>query len=424
MRRYFAIILSLMMIVSAGGCGRASGLFEGNTSQESGTKGTLEDETGLKAGFLFPSANDATDTVSHVEGIRRMQKETGLKDSQILIKSKVEKDQYESEIDSMVEKGCSIIFAKSSDSEKAMMEAAKKYPKVQFCQEDGKNAKKSGLPNYHNFYVKLYEAYYTAGIAAGMKMNEMLNDGDVSGDSCVIGFAVTRENAENISCINAFYLGVGEVCSQASMLVRYVGSKDNYDEDGECARQLIAAGAKMMCQRTYTTAIAAVCAENDVPLVGSEVNMISSAPNEAITSTTADWSIYYTYAVNALKDGEDIDVDWCGGYKERAVYLTQFNDKILADGTIEKVAEAERGLRRAKRDVFDTEKFTVEGDSLANLVKENDDYKKYKKYIRNGVYQESDKNSAPSMKFLVDGVSVITGNYLEEDTPEENTQKE
>ena len=423
MKRYLAIVVAFAMIFSMTACGRASKLFEGNTSQDDQTNQAVEDESQLKAGFLFPSGNDAPDTVSHVEGIRKMQSETGLTDSQIVIKTNITKEQYESEIDALVEKGCDIIFAKSADSEEAMVAAAQKYPEVQFCQEDGKKAQKSGLSNYHNFYVKLYEAYYMAGIAAGMKMNEMLNDGKVSSYNCVIGFAATRENAENISCINGFSLGVKSVCTQASVLVRYVGSKEDYDADGECARQLIAAGAHMMCQRTFTAAIATVCAENDVPVVGNEVNMINTAPNEAITSTTADWSVYYTYAVNALLEQKEIDTDWCGGYKEGAVLLTQFNDKILADGTIDRVAEAEAQLRKGELSVFKTENFTIDGESLESLVENNGNYKKYKTYLKDGVFRESYKRSAPVMKFLIDGVSVSTGNYLEEEPQEATTEE-
>lgn len=55
-----------------------------------------------------------------------------------------------------------------------------------------------------------------------------------------------------------------------------------------------------MAQYTYTTAVATVCAENDTPLIGNDVNLISTAPKDALTSVTSDWSKYYTYAVNKV----------------------------------------------------------------------------------------------------------------------------
>jgi basic membrane protein A len=207
------------------------------------------------------------------------------------------------------------------------------------------------------------------------------------------------------------------------MIVRYVGSKDVYDDDGECARQLVAAGAKLMCQRTFTTAVATVCAENDIPVIGNDINIIDIAPKEAITSATTDWSVYYTYAVNAVMEGTEMEADWCGSYQDGSVYLTQLNDSILVDGTVDKIKDVEKSLRSGKCKVFDTTKFTVEGESLESLVSGSDTYKSYKKYVSNGAYHESSKRSAPTMKFLVDGVSKITGNYLEtEDTTDAESE--
>lgn len=427
MKRYIAVILSVLLILQACGCSTARDLFPENTASQGEGQTVAIDEEGLKVGFLFPSNNDATDTTSHVESIRKMQMETGLSDSQVIIKKTVEKDNCATVIDELVEKGCNIIFACDKRYEDSVIDAASRYPDVQFCQEDGKKAKKSGLDNMHNFYVRLYEAYYAAGVAAGMKLNSMLNSGKISSSSCVIGFAADKESPESISCLNAFYLGVGEVCSQASMLVRYVGSKGVYDDDGECAKQLVEAGASLMCQHTYTTAVAAVCAENDIPVVGNEVNIINTAPKEAITSAAADWSVYYTYAIDCVINGENIDTDWCGGYEDGAVTLTQLNDSILVEGTVEKLQEVEKNLRNGKAKVFDTEKFTIDGDNLEELVQTDNDFKKYKKLISKGEYKESSKRSAPMMEFLVDGVEVSTYDYLgevEEGTSESTTEEE
>ena len=71
----------------------------------------------------------------------------------------------------LVEKGCDIIFAENPNLESILEEAAKKYPDVQFCQESGKLAKKSGLSNFHNYDTRIYEAYHVAGLVAGVKLN-------------------------------------------------------------------------------------------------------------------------------------------------------------------------------------------------------------------------------------------------------------
>ena len=143
MKRYIAILLSVLLMVQACGCSTARDLFPENTESQQDGQTTAIDEEGLKVGFLFPSNNDATDTTSHVEGIRKMQVETGLSDTQIIIKKNVTKENCSAGIDELVEKGCNIIFACDKTFETEVVDAASRYPEVQFCQEDGKKAKKS-----------------------------------------------------------------------------------------------------------------------------------------------------------------------------------------------------------------------------------------------------------------------------------------
>lgn len=420
MKRYITMIMAVLMAVSIMGCGQSGDLFpESTASGNHGSATEPVDEEGMKVGYLLPSGTDMTDTSSRIEGIRQMQYKTGLKDSQICIETDVSKDDSASVIEALVDEGCNIIFACDDQYENAVLEAAQAHSDVQFCQEDGTKAKKSGLDNMHNYYVRLYEGYYAAGVLSGMKLNQFLNNGRVTSSDCIIGFVANEESPETTSCINAFYLGVGEVCSQASMLVRYTDQTDDYDEDAQCAKQLLAAGASIMSQFTATTGVATICAENDIPIVGNAVNIIDVAPSEALTSVVADWSVYYSYAVDCLLNGEAIDTDWSGGYEDGSVVLSQLNDAHLADGSVDRLVELEKQLRKGDAKIFDTEKFTVDGDSLETLAEENDDFKGYKKYIKNGEYQESVKRSAPMMEFFVDGVEESTYNYLED---EEDTQ--
>jgi basic membrane protein A len=145
------------------------------------------------------------------------------------------------------------------------------------------------------------------------------------------------------------------------------------------------------------------------------VNIIDVAPNEAITSVTADWSLYYQYAVECLANGKDIDADWVAGYEENAVCLSQFNDAHLPENTIEKVADAEKDLRKGKAKVFDLDNFTVEGENFKELTKNNKDYSKFKSYVSKGEFKESRKKSVPVMDFLIDGIKVVEGDYLSDE---------
>lgn len=411
MKRYIVMILAALMAVSIIGCGQSGDLFPESTAGDTAQTEPV-DEAGMKVGYLLPSGTDTTDTDSRIEGIRQMQYETGLKDSQVFIRTDVSRDDCASRIEELVQEGCNIIFACDDRYENTVLDAAQQYPDVQFCQEGGTKAKKSGLDNMHTYYIRLYEAYYAAGVISGMKLNEFLNSGRITSSECIIGFVANEDSPEVTSCINAFYMGVGEVCSQASMMVRYTDGGGDYDADAEAARQLLEAGASVMSQFTSTTGVATICAENDIPIVGNAVNIIDVAPSEALTSAVADWSVYYTYAVNSVLEGKAIDVDWCGGYDDGSVILSQLNDTHIPDGGTDRLIEVEKSLRDGDAKVFDIEKFTVNGESLATLAEEDEDYQKYAKSIRNGEYQESSKRSAPSMDFFVDGVEESTYDYL------------
>lgn len=408
MRKHIAVIMAFVMALSICGCGRSKSLFPENTGNKQETKAT--DSSSMKVGYLLSSDGDAPDTVARVKGIRKMQEETGLSDSQILIKESVKKADCEKKAAELAEKGCSIIFSENSAFESVLEETAKKYPDVQFCQEGG--TLESNLENFHNYDTRIYEAYHVAGLVAGAKLNHLLDKGDLSAEDCVIGFVAYQKNAKTTSCINAFYLGVERVCSQASVLVRYVDKRGVYDADGKAARQLVAAGVKMMAQYAYTTAVATVCAENNIPLVGNDINLISTAPKDALTSAVSDWSVYYTYAVNNVIKGKKIAADWTAGYAEDAVVISQLNDAHVADGTAAKVAELEKNLRAGNAKVFNTEKFTIDGSSLDTLAKSNKKYKKYKKYIKNGNLQESMKQSKSIFDTFIDGITESTQDYL------------
>ena len=151
MKRYIAMILAALMALSIMGCGQSGDLFPESTVAGDSSQTAPVDESGMKVGYILPSGTDTTDTNSRIEDIRQMQYETGLKDSQVLIRTDVSKDDCASAIDEMVKEGCNIIFACDSRYENTMLEAAEQNPDVQFCQEDGTKAKKSGLDNMHNY---------------------------------------------------------------------------------------------------------------------------------------------------------------------------------------------------------------------------------------------------------------------------------
>ena len=419
MKKYIALLLALTMVLSMAGCGRKSA--ESSTSAESATHEIVDDDR-LKIGFILPAEEGAPDTEARVMAIRKMQNKTGLSDSQVYIQRNVGKEECPEEINTLVKNGCQLIFALGARYEEAVLEAAAENKEVWFCLEGGRESIKSELPNLHTFNSRIYEAYYAAGTIAGMELNHRLNNGKISPYDCRVGFVAYRDCPETNTCINAFYLGIRQACSQSTIDVRYVGKRGNYDADGEAARQLAASGVGMMCTYIYTSAAAAVCAERGLPIIGNENNIIDTAPKNALTSTYTDWSYYYIEAVNAMTSGRVLDKDFCGGYKGGMVFLTQLNDAEVVEGTAERLMEVEKKLRDGKVQIFKTDSFTIDGQSLETLIGNGGDYKKYKKYVKNGQLKEQSLMSSPIFNDLIDGVSVSTQNYLE--SPESESESE
>ena len=357
----------------------------------------------LKVGVIYIGDENEGYTAAHMKGIDEMEEKLGLDDSQIIEKTLIGEDEgcYDAAAD-LADQGCQIIFANSFGHETYILEAAGEYPEVQFCHATGTQAASSGLSNMHNYFTNIYEARYVSGVVAGLKLNEMIEDGTVKEDACKMGYVGAFPYAEVISGYTAFYLGAKSVCPSVTMEVKYTNSWASFDLEKECADALISDGCVLISQHADTTGAPTACEAAGVPCVGYNIDMTSVAPDAALTSPTNNWGVYYTYAVQCVLDGKAIDTDWCKGFSEDAVRITPVNEAVAAEGTDAKVEEVEAALKDGSLHVFDTSAFTVDG-------KELDTYKKGDtEYISDGYFHESEYGSAPAFDIAIDGITSIT----------------
>ena len=368
----------------------------------------------LKVGVIYIGDENEGYTAAHMKGIDEMEEKLGLDDSQIIEKTLIGEDEgcYDAAAD-LADQGCQIIFANSFGHETYILEAAGEYPEVQFCHATGTQAASSGLSNMHNYFTNIYEARYVSGVVAGLKLNEMIEDGTVKEDACKMGYVGAFPYAEVISGYTAFYLGAKSVCPSVTMEVKYTNSWASFDLEKECADALISDGCVLISQHADTTGAPTACEAKKVPCVGYNIDMIPTAPDAALTSATINWGPYYTYAVQSVIDGTAIETDWAKGVKDGADAITELNDKTVAEGTKEAVEEAQKGIEDGTLHVFDTSKFTVGGKTLEELVESGDkDATKLKDYIKDGYFHESDVESgmpsAPAFTFIIDGINSIT----------------
>ena len=314
----------------------------------------------------------------------------------------------------MVDSGCNIIFADSFGHEPYMIQAAQKYPGVQFCHSTGTRAHTEGLANYHNAFASIYEGRYLAGIAAGMKLNEMIEAGEFTADEAKMGYVGAFTYAEVISGYTSFYLGAKSVCPTVTMDVTFTGSW--YDEalEKEGAQKLIDGGCKLISQHADSLGAPTACENAKVPNVSYNGSTKDAAPNTYIISSRIDWAPYYEYAIKAVMDGTAIDTDWTGTLATGSVVLTELNEAVAAEGTAEAIEAAKTKLENGEIHVYDCANFTVKGETLTSHMADvdtDDAYTPDTEVIKDGYFSESEFRSAPYFDLEIDGITRLDVNF-------------
>jgi len=311
---------------------------------------------------------------------------------------------------SLVKSGCNVIFADSFGHEDFIIHAAKEYPDVQFCHATGTKAHTEGLENYHNAYASIYEGQYLTGVAAGLKLNEMIKAGKFTANEAKIGYVGSFTYAEVISSYTAFYLGAKSVCSSVKMEVQFTGSWYDETAEKEAATKLIKDGCKLISQYADSYGAPSACEKNGIPNIGYNVSYTDYCPNTSIVSSKINWQPYFDYIISTVKSGNKIAVDWTGTLKDNSVCLTSINNSAAASGTKSKLDEVCKKLKSGELKVFDTSKFTVNGKKITSYkadVNTDAAYEPDTQVISNGIFLESEYRSAPYFDIQIDGITLL-----------------
>ena len=374
----------------------------------------------IKLGVILLHDEDSTYDLNFINGVKEAQAALGLEDSQIIIKRGVPESNecYEAACD-LVDEGCQIIFADSFNHESFMMKAAAEFPEVQFCHATGTYAHTAGLDNFHDAFAAIYEGRYLAGIAAGMKLNEMKEAGQLKGETPVIGYVGAYTYAEVMSGYTSFYLGAKSVCPDVTMKVQFTGSWLNEKEEKAAAEALIAVGCDLISQHADSMGAPTACENANVPNISYNGSTLASCPNTFIVSSRINWAPYFEYIVTQVMNGEAIATDWTGTIATGSVVLTEINTAAAAAGTEEAIAEATAKLASGELHVFDTatEGFiTVDGAPLNTYMADvdtDDAYTPDTEAVSDGYFHESEYRSAPYFNVQIDGIELINVAYGE-----------
>ena len=380
----------------------------------------LRFDDNFKVGLITLHDKNSTYDANFINALKEVQTAFGLKDSQVIVRSGVpEKEECYNTALELADLGCKIVFADSFGHEDDMIRAAQARPNTQFCHATGTQAHTANLANFANAFASIYEGRYLAGVAAGLKLQEMGKT-----DAPKIGYIGAFTYAEVMSGYTSFFLGVRSIVPSATMEVTFTGSW--YDETAEknAANMLIEKGCVLISQHADSWGAPNACEAAGVPNVSYNGSTFESCENTFIISSRIDWAPYYKYVIAQVLRGQAVAKDWNGTIANGGVKLTNLGT-AAAEGTVAKLVDVRNQLANGTLKVFDCANFTVEGAHLTTYLADVDDTKVNGKsnfvheteVIKTAgtvkYFSESDleMRSAPYFDIEIDGITLLDRNY-------------
>ncbi len=400
-KKIIAVLLSVLFV---------AGVFAACSSSSDKPKDN-SDASKVKIGFICLHDENSTYDLNFINAAKEAVKTLGLTDDQYIIRTNVPEDQQCADTaKELIDAGCNLIFADSFGHEPFIIDVAKQYTDVQFCHATGTRAHTEGLDNYHNAFASIYEGRYLAGVAAGMKLNQMIEDGKFTADKAKMGYVGAHPYAEVKSGYTSFYLGAKSVCPTVTMEVTFTGEWYSEVKEKEAANKLINDGCVLISQHADSMGAPTACEEAGVPNVSYNGSTVDACPNTFIVSSAINWAPYFEYIITQTNKGEAIEKDWTGTLSTNSVILSDINEKAAAPGTADKIAEVKKQLENGTLHVFDTSTFTVKGETLTSYMADVDTDDKFTpdtEAIADGYFHESEKRSAPYFDVDIDGITNI-----------------
>ncbi len=394
MKKLFALLLAAVLVFGMVACGNGA------------------DKEDMKVGFIFLHDEQSTYDKNFIDAAKAACEKMGVT---MVQKTQIPESQacYDAAVELIETEGCEIIFADSFGHESFLIEAAKKYPDVQFCHATGTQAHTAGVKNFHNAFASIYQGRYAAGVVAGLKLNEMIASGKITADKAKMGYVGAFTFAEVISGYTSFYLGAKSVCPTVTMDVKFTGSWYDETKEKQAAQSLIDGGCVLISQHADSMGAPTACETAGIPNVSYNGSTNAACPETFLISSRINWAPYFEYMITCVKEGKEIATDWTGTIETESVLLTDMGKNVAA-GTKEKLDSVIAGLKDGTINVFDTANFTVNGEKLTSYKADVDtdaDFTPDTEVIENGIFQESKFRSGPYFDVRIDGITLLDENY-------------
>jgi len=398
MKKLFALLLVLVMVIGLAACGNKTG------------------KSDLKVGFIFLHDEQSTYDKNFIDAAKKACENMKV---EMVQKTQIPESNacYDAAVELIEVEECDIIFADSFGHEAFLMKAAKEYPDVQFCHATGTQAHTAGLKNFHNAFASIYQGRYAAGVVAGLKLNEMIASGKITKEQAKMGYVGAFTFAEVISGYTSFYLGAKSVCPSVTMDVKFTGSWYHEEKEKQAAQALIAGGCVLISQHADSMGAPTACENAKVPNVSYNGSTGKACPETYLISSRINWVPYFEYMITQVKNGKAIDTDWTGTMQTESVVLTELGKNVAKD-TQKKLDEVIAGLKNGTINVFDTKNFTVDGKKLDSYKADVDydtAFEKDTEVIENGIFQESKFRSGPYFDLEIDGITLLDRKYEAEE---------
>ena len=305
MKKLLAMALAAAMSLSLAACGggdtppAASSKPAGSNPPAASSTPAPADNGDFKVGAIYiTSQNDVAGyTFQHHNGITTAMKALGLDPADLIVVDNVPDNDdtaVAAAIDTVVNQGADIVFGISFGYIQPMNDKAEEYADVIFSHGTGYMANDT---NFNNYFGRIYQARYLAGIAAGMKSVELGNNS--------IGYvaAYNRQYAETCSGINAFALGAQSVNPDAVVHVNVIDTWGDEAKEKQAAQALVDAyNCCVISQHCDSAQPQLVAAQNNVFGCGYNSDMTEQAPAAHLTSAIWHWNVYYETAIKAAMD--------------------------------------------------------------------------------------------------------------------------
>ncbi len=362
----------------------------------------------IKVGFVYDNDESTAYTYNFSLAKDAVEKKYG-EQVEIFTSSNVLDEDMEEPLREMADKGCDIIFFNGYSE--LVRKLAPEYPDIQFCQTSYMDMSDQTVPeNYHSFKGEAYQGRYVSGIAAGMKIEQLISDGIIKEDQAIVGFVAAFPTSEVISGYTAFILGVRSVVPQALIRVSYTGTWSNYALEKSYVKKMIDDGCVIISHHTDTIASAVACEEassKGVPVyyVGLNQSMFEVAPSSSLVTARICWEPYILSAVEAVISNRRIESvisgtvhgsDASAGFEDGWVAMDDLNLQVAAPGTQEAMDKAIEQFKRGNVS------FVFKGDYTGvNPADPSDTID-----LKNG-YTENKNTSYPTFHYILSDIVTV-----------------